>query len=67
MEAPKCRTCGERHWSRICDDVTIPVTRPVTKPVTSSPPVTTSVTPRQADLETDNKRLLSEVARWRTR
>ena len=18
MEAPKCRTCGERHWERIC-------------------------------------------------
>jgi hypothetical protein len=34
MDAPKCRTCGERHWSRLCvtPTVTSPVTQPVTKP-----------------------------------
>lgn len=42
MEAPKCRTCGERHWSRICDE---PRNAPVTKGVTVTPNVTPDVTP----------------------
>lgn len=36
MEAPKCRTCGERHWSRVCS-VTKNVTL-VTKNVTKTDP-----------------------------
>ena len=59
MEAPKCRTCGERHWSRLC----FPVTKSVTVTPSVTPPVTTIVTPRQADLETENKRLRAEVER----
>ena len=47
MDAPKCRTCGERHWSRVCAEPMGGINRepsplwPVTKPVTS---VTKSVT-----------------------
>jgi hypothetical protein len=55
MDAPICKICGEKHWSRLCN--------PVTKGVTSNAPVTKIVTPRQADLEADNKRLVGEVAR----
>ena len=39
MDAPKCRICGERHWSRLCA-VTRNVTPVVTKPVTVTPAVT---------------------------
>jgi hypothetical protein len=38
MDAPLCRTCGKRHWERLC--VTPTVTEPVTKPVTVTAPVT---------------------------
>jgi hypothetical protein len=38
MDAPKCRICGERHWSRLC--VTPDVTRDVTRDVTVTKPVT---------------------------
>lgn len=46
MDAPKCRICGERHWSRVCDDS-------VTKRVTSSVSVTPIVTKmaRESDAE----------------
>ena len=47
MEAPRCRTCGQKHWQRICPvtpDVTR-VTPPVTEPVTPSVTVTKPVTP----------------------
>ena len=55
MEAPKCRTSGERHWSRVCADVTPAVTKPVTKRVTVTPTVTCA--------ECDHLR--AEVARLR--
>ena len=42
MDPPVCRTCGKKHWNRLCSDVTEPVT--VTKPVTE--PVTKPVTPK---------------------
>jgi hypothetical protein len=67
MDAPVCRTCGKKHWSRICqgDDVTSPVTppspKPVTKPVTSDVP--RSVAPSKlAALEVENEALRAEVA-----
>ncbi len=35
MEAPKCRSCGERHWERLCPKVfPRPETKTVTKRVT---------------------------------
>jgi len=55
MDAPICRICGKKHWSRVCDDdVTkrvTPVTTSrdtVTPPVTEvcDPPGTTQQTPR---------------------
>jgi len=62
MEAPVCKLCGKRHWSRLCYEpsrnVTSRVTRNannVTEPVT---PVTTIVTPQVADLE-------QEVGHWK--
>jgi hypothetical protein len=39
MDPPVCRTCGKKHWSRVCTE-TLPVTRqedealPVAQPVT---------------------------------
>jgi hypothetical protein len=49
MDAPICRSCGKKHWSRLCDDVTSHVTPNVTKGVTgyvtSVMPVTRPVTP----------------------
>lgn len=64
MDPPICRICGNKHWSRLCDGVTKNVTSAVTKPVTPEPSVTTTVTPlRQADLETDNRKLIAEVER----
>jgi hypothetical protein len=43
MEAPKCRVCGERHWSRVCNDGDQPM-KGVTKPVTVTPAVMHEVT-----------------------
>lgn len=40
MDAPTCRICGEKHWSRVCDGDDA-----VTKRVTPSRPVTVPVTP----------------------
>lgn len=42
MDPPVCRTCGNKHWSRLCDGVTKRVTSgpAVTKPVTPVPPLT---------------------------
>jgi hypothetical protein len=55
MEAPVCRICGKKHWSRVCDG-----NEDVTKRVT----VTASVTPlREADLEAALKQALAEVER----
>jgi len=36
MEAPKCRVCHERHWSRVCPVVVahVPVASPVRTPKT---------------------------------
>src|SRR5882672_3430250 len=65
MDAPKCRTCGERHWSRLCEPV---VTQPVTKPVTPSVTVTKPVTavavpcPQCAQYEAEIKRLKNQAA-----
>ena len=30
MEAPRCRSCGEKHWSRLCVTPAVTVTKPVT-------------------------------------
>jgi len=69
MDAPTCRTCGKKHWSRVCDgddDVTKRVT-PVTKNVTPRDIVTATVTPiKQADLEIENRTLRIEVERLTT-
>jgi hypothetical protein len=71
MDAPVCRTCGKKHWSRLCagevtDPVTQTVTGQVTKPVTVTPPVTRdvprSVAPSKlAALEVENEALRAEV------
>jgi hypothetical protein len=66
MDAPVCRTCGKKHWSRVCsggDDVTPPSPKPVTPRVT----VTETVTPRLvapsrlAALEVENEALRAEI------
>jgi hypothetical protein len=70
MHAPKCRTCGQRHWSRLCQDVTEDVTSvtetvtSVAKPVTVTPAVTPRlVAPSKlAALQTENDALRAEVA-----
>jgi hypothetical protein len=58
MDAPVCRTCGKKHWSRVCDDVTKPVTKNVT------PRDTVSVTPQKEiealRAELDYVRVLNE-------
>jgi regulator of replication initiation timing len=60
MDAPVCRTCGQKHWTRLCpgDDVTPDVTKPVTKLVT----VTKHVTQTIVDLVAENEALRAEVA-----
>jgi hypothetical protein len=57
MDAPVCRTCGQKHWSRVCD-VTPAVTKPVTPPVTVTKPVTQTIN----DLIIENAALSAEVA-----
>ena len=51
MDAPVCRTCGKKHWSRLCaGSVTDPVTQAVTpEPVTSQGPG--NATPRIMEIE----------------
>jgi hypothetical protein len=60
MDAPVCRTCGKKHWSRLCqgDDVTLPEPRSVTpKPVSSvTMPTAVAVT-----LKAECARLTAEV------
>jgi hypothetical protein len=53
MDAPLCRTCGQRHWSRLCA-VTKPVTGavPVTPAVTEAKPTWTSVRAAVDEIET---------------
>jgi hypothetical protein len=46
MDPPKCRTCGERHWGRVCEVGGVMRADPVTKPVT---PVTKAVTCAQCE------------------
>jgi uncharacterized protein YlxW (UPF0749 family) len=61
MDAPICRVCGKKHWSRVCDGDDA-----VTKRVTQADPVTKIVTTRQADLEIGNRRLVAENERLTT-
>jgi hypothetical protein len=55
MEAPKCRTCGERHWARVCP-----------KFQKAAKPVTPAVIEMQATIESlraEVKQLKRELAR----
>jgi hypothetical protein len=71
MDAPVCRTCGQKHWSRLCEGfgadkpVTKAVTEPVTKPVTVTNPVTEVIDWKQAatKLTSDCLTLTAEVMR----
>jgi hypothetical protein len=54
MEAPICRTCGQRHWSRLCYE-------PRNEPVTPRVTVTADVT-LVRDLEREIVALHKEVA-----
>ena len=65
MDAPKCRTCGERHWDRVCPTPpAVAKSRNVTAPVRS---VVRNVTanPRSdliGDLEAEIKMLKRKLA-----
>lgn len=71
MEPPLCRTCGKKHWSRVCEETsTVTVTKPVSATVTPNvtPKLSAIETPRMvapsklAALETENEALRAEVA-----
>jgi hypothetical protein len=65
MDAPVCRTCGTRHWSRLCNDVaTKPVARneDVALQSVNEKPVSNFL---MSDLERENELLRLEVARLR--
>jgi hypothetical protein len=60
MEAPICKICGERHWSRLCyAPRNAPVTKAVTAPERATPKL---VAPSQlAAALTENEALRAEV------
>lgn len=61
MDAPVCRICGEKHWSRVCG------APPVTKTVTFKPDVTRAVTrcTECEALRAEVKMLKAELAKAR--
>jgi hypothetical protein len=36
MEAPKCRTCGKRHWSRVCETFDVALETEIVSQVTKN-------------------------------
>lgn len=66
MEAPVCRTCGKRHWIRVCDGDVTPVTKPRNAPITNPVTVTQNVTPPVTQIVTrclECERLEQEIER----
>jgi hypothetical protein len=49
MEAPKCRTCGKRHWSRVCETFDVALETEIVTQVTKNvSQMTKNVTPETA-------------------
>jgi hypothetical protein len=60
MDAPTCKICGEKHWSRLCNPVT--KGRNAVTPVTPERNVPKLVAPSQLKaLEVENEALRAEV------
>jgi hypothetical protein len=61
MDAPTCKICGEKHWSRLCNPVTKGVTRTVTRTADVTPAVTCAECERLRDEVAKLKRLLADA------
>jgi hypothetical protein len=58
MEAPKCKTCGERHWSRIC-----PKFQKVSKEMKPATPLLIEMQATIDSLRAEVKQLKRELAK----